>query len=83
MNKLSRWVLAFADLRDHVGSVTCPNCGGRTLRYCVDGEPGAIGYGAVWCQECGKGTWVSRLEVREGNIQCSSIEPPVFQPIDG
>jgi hypothetical protein len=81
MSELSAWTVAFADRRDGRDPVVCPGCASETLDWCVDGEPGTVGFGAVWCRTCGRGTWISRLDVRPGDIQCSSKEVPDFEDI--
>ncbi len=81
MSALSAWIVAFADLRDDETSVRCPGCGCDQLGFCVDGDPGSVGFGAIWCRCCNRGTWISRLEVRPGDTKCSSTEVPDFENV--
>ena len=80
MDVLGRWIAAFAHLRDGE-SMPCPACGSDALRWCTEGAPGRIGHGTIWCDQCGLGTWISRLTVREGDINCGQVEIPSFSDV--
>ena len=80
MDVLGTWVVAFANLRDGQHP-ECPSCHTDGLRCCTKGEVGAIGFGAVWCEHCGKGTWISRLTVREGDHRCPDMDVPEIDDV--
>lgn len=80
MDVLGRWMVAFADLRDG-RKPRCPACDAEDLGWCTEGRAGEIGFGAVWCKRCGRGTWISRLEVREGDVRCADAAIPTFEDV--
>ena len=82
MDVLGRWISAFAHLRDGE-TMACPSCGAQALRWCTEGSAAQIGHGAIWCDHCGLGTWISRLPVREGDISCADVEVPTFDDVSG
>lgn len=64
-----RWMgLADHILREpDVSPLVCPNCGATAIasRF-VGGGPQRLGYGAIWCNTCLHGVWLSRLTIPEG-----------------
>jgi hypothetical protein len=77
-SRLNEWSVAFADLRDSRAAKACPACGRHALKWCVDGNPGAVGSAAVWCERCSRGINLSRVAVRPGDTRCADVPVPPF-----
>ncbi len=46
---------------------TCPNCGSKNLceGYIVSNFNENYGWGAVWCEDCKCGIWISRVILKD------------------
>jgi hypothetical protein len=64
------WLKVFGEVGktpDLLDTVECPRCGNKQLKaQYVGSASDRIGYGALWCQNCWHGIWVSRLKVPNG-----------------
>jgi hypothetical protein len=68
--------------------IVCPHCGSSEVAYrFVGGGPARLGYGAVWCNTCLNGVWLSRLAIPEAVPMVSieadptSIDIPQFRQV--
>lgn len=56
-----KWLKLIREL-DHINACICPNCGKSSIDYLYVGdETTRIGYLLIWCKECTKGIYVSRV----------------------
>ena len=47
---------------DNIHQIKCPNCGKNEMEYIYIGDKKTkIGYLQIWCNECLKGIYVSRI----------------------
>ena len=85
------WV-QWMEVAEHVlagtSAITCPNCGSTEVasRF-VGGGESRLGYGAVWCNACLHGVWLSRLTIPLGipmvaiDSDPASIDIPRFKQV--
>lgn len=63
--KACLWARAYASLGDG-GIVACPKCGQAELQTRFVGDPATrLGFGLLWCTDCGAGARLCRVEVPE------------------
>ena len=54
--------------------IKCPNCGKKAIDYLYIGdEETEIGYLQIWCNECKKGIYISRVKIPK-NVRVVSFE---------
>lgn len=75
----SNWLRAYLD-KDEVREVDCPCCRAtasvRRKRIVV--VPDArLGYGVVWCEQCKKGSYISRVKFSEPGPLDEDVQLPL------
>ena len=71
------------DNAEQINQLNCPNCGKQRLDYLYIGEDDSrVSHLQVWCTECKRGTYVSRVQAPPGSKFISydeNLEFPIFE----
>ena len=61
-----KWLNNLESVASDKNSGICPFCGSSETNYSFYGDPGSMGFGLIWCNNCKKAYHMSRVRIERG-----------------